>query len=162
MVPSVHQKPKERHNLNTTAATAFSPLQTLLVLQFLELKSDPCFVSSHLLQYQNRAHGTRIEIDRYTKIGSSWRWMWRSCGIPFAGCSDLMGARQHFYFDEALWSLSKEGCLRISFAEGRLTGSGSIIDWNQTATERVRLFFSRVTWHATKKCFCAMDVGVCC
>jgi hypothetical protein len=60
MVSSVHQKPKRGTTLTQQQQQPFSPLQTLLVLQFLELKSDPCFVSNHLLQYQNRAHGTRI------------------------------------------------------------------------------------------------------
>jgi hypothetical protein len=44
-----------------------------------------------------------------------------------------------YFFAAALWSFSKTECLRISFAEGRLTGSGSSIDWKYTESESERV-----------------------
>jgi hypothetical protein len=53
-----------------------------------------------------------------------------------------MGQQRFYFFAGTLRSFSKAGCLRISFAEGRLTGSGSIMDWKMGRIEYLGSFFA--------------------
>jgi len=54
----------------------------------------------------------------------------------------MMGQQCFYFFARTLPIFSKAGCLRISFAEGRLTGSGSIMDWKIGRIEYLGSFFA--------------------